>query len=332
MRPAAPLAAVVVPVYNAGAFLPACLRSIAAQTLQDFRCYLVDDGSSDGSGELCEAAGREDMRFVALHQAQCGVSAARAAGLRAALADGARWIAFCDADDLFHPDLLRVLIGAARSAKMPVACCLYDSFSGDAPADLPARPSGARVLAAPAHLEALLHDHAVDFSLCNKLYSAEALTPADLDNGYAYNEDLLANWQVFSRLPGCAFVDFVGYHYRQHPGSASHRPLNPASLDDQRRAAIYIREHAGPEMQQSADAFYYEKLVYLASMILRRADAADYRVQFNELGVGIRAGLRDPRLGKNPRLALSIKAAAWATVHCTRLWAAVCRRLLRDRQ
>ena len=101
---------------------------------------------------------------------------------------------------------------------------------------------------------------------------------------------------------------------------------------DQRRVAIYIREHAGPDLQQVADAFYYEKLVYLASMILRRADAARYRVQLNELGVGIRAGLKDPRLGKNPRLALSIKAAAWATVHCTRLWAAVCRRLLRDRQ
>ena len=332
MKAAAPLAAVVVPVYNAAAFLPACLRSLANQTLQDFRCYLVDDGSTDGSGALCDEAAREDMRFVALHQAQCGVSAARAAGLRAAQADGAAWVAFCDADDLCHPDLLRVLIGAARSSGMPVACCLYDSFTGDPPQDTPARPAAARVLRAPEHLEALLHDHAVDFSLCNKLYSAEVLTPADLDNGYAYNEDLLTNWQVFSRLPGCAFVDFAGYHYRQHPGSASHRPLNPASLDDQRRAAIYIREHASPEMQQSADAFYYEKLVYLASMILRRADAANYRVQFNELGVGIRAGLKDPRLGKNPRLTPSIKVAAWATVYCTRLWAAVCRRVLRDRQ
>ena len=188
------------------------------------------------------------------------------------------------------------------------------------------------MLAAPRHLEALLHDHAVDFSLCNKLYRADVLEPADFDNGFSFNEDLLTNWIVFSRLPGCAFVDFTGYHYRQHPGSASHRPLAPESLDDQRRAAIYIREHAAPDMQRSADAFYYEKLVYLASMILRREDADNYRVQLNELGVGIRAGLNDPRLGRNPRLGLSIKVAAWATVHCTRLWAAVCRRVLRDRQ
>lgn len=332
MRAAAPLAAVVVPVYNAGEHLAPCLRSIAAQTLEDWRCYLVDDGSTDGSGAACEQAAQADMRFTVLHQAQCGVAAARAAGVRAAKEDGAHWIAFCDADDVYHPDFLRVLAGAARSTGMPVACCLYDSFTGAPPQDAPARPAAARVLSAPAHLEALLHDHAVDYSLCNKLYGAAVLQPADLDNGFAYNEDLLTNWQVFSRLAGCAFVDFAGYHYRQHADSASHRPLAPESLDDQRRAAIYIREHAGAQMQASADAFYYEKLVYLASMILRRQNADAYRVQFNELGVGIRAGLRDPRLGRNPRLPRAIRAAAWATVYCPRLWAAVCRRVLKDRQ
>ena len=141
---AAPLAAVVVPVYNAGPYLSACLRSLAAQTLPDWRCYLVDDGSDDGSGALCDQAAREDARFTVLHQAQCGVSAARAAGVRAAKADGAAWIAFCDADDICHPDLLRVLTGAAQAAAMPVACCLYDSFTGEAPHDAPARaaPSG----------------------------------------------------------------------------------------------------------------------------------------------------------------------------------------------
>lgn len=331
MSARAALAAVVVPVYNAAAYLPACLDSIAGQTAEDLVCYLVDDGSADASGALCDEAARLDPRFRVLHQAQCGVSAARAAGLRAALAAGVQWVAFCDADDVYHPEFLRTLIGAARSTDLPVACCRYDSFTAEVPAPAPV-PEEARVLHAPDHLDALLHDHGVDYSLCNKVYRADVLDPADLDNGFAFNEDLLANWQIFGKVAGCAFVDFAGYHYRQHPASASHRPLAPASIDEQRRAAIYIRQHAGEGMQQSADAFYFEKLVYLASMILRREDADDYRVQLGELCVGIRAGLDDRRLGRNPRLPVSIRVAAWATVHCTRMWAAVCRRLLRDRR
>ena len=87
-----------------------------------------------------------------------------------------------------------------------------------------------------------------------------------------------------------------------------------------------------PSVLSRANAFYYEKLVYLASMILRRDDAAAYRVQINELGVGIRAGLQDPNLGRNPRLPLSIRAAAWATINCPVLWRKVCRTMLKDRR
>ena len=191
------------------------------------------------------------------------------------------------------------------------------------------------MLAPPQHLDALLHDHAVDYGLWNKLYSAALLTPAMLDNGLAYNEDLLANWQAFLAAPGCAFCDFAGYHYRQHAASATHRALPPQSIDDQRRAAALIRAGVPaqwPALQQSANAFYYEKLVYLASMILRRADAGAYRAQLGELTIGIAAGLRDRQLGRNPRLPRSIRLTAWATVHTPKLWQRVCRTFLKDRQ
>ena len=148
----------------------------------------------------------------------------------------------------------------------------------------------------------------------------------------AYNEDLLANWRAFLAAPGCAFCDFAGYHYRQHAASASHRALPPQSIDDQRRAAAEIRATAPAEMQQSVNAFYYEKLVYLASMILRRANAADYRVQLNELKIGIAAGADDPQLGRNPLLPRSIRLSAWLTLHMPRLWQWACRNFLKDRQ
>lgn len=326
--------AVIVPVHNAAAYLPECLDALAAQRFDDFRCILVDDGSTDASAELCDEAAQNDRRFLVIHQPQSGVSAARTAGVRKARAEGAIWLAFCDADDRYHPDFLRTLHAAAQDASLPLACCRYDTFTDTVPAET-AAPDGYRVLTEPSHLEALLHDHAVDYGLWNKLYAAGLLTEAMLDNDLAYNEDLLANWQAFLRAPGCAFCDFAGYHYRQHADSASHRALPPQSIDDQRRAAALIRSSVPaqwPELQQSANAFYYEKLVYLASMIQRRADADNYRVHLGELNIGITAGLKDPQLGRNPKLPFAIRVAAWATVRMPKLWRRICRTFLKDRQ
>ena len=240
-------------------------------------------------------------------------------------------VCLCDADDCYHKQFLDALYRAAQTTRCQIACCRYDCFTEDIPPESPP-PSQTTVFQPPAHLDALLHDHRVDFGLWNKLYAHELITAEIMDNGLAYNEDLVANWQIFSAADGCAYVDFAGYHYRQHAASASHRALPPESIDQQRQAAVFIREHASPAIQQSANAFYYEKLVYLASMILRRDDAAAYRVQINELGVGIRAGLQDPNLGRNPRLPLAIRAAAWATINCPVLWRKVCRTMLKDRR
>ena len=292
---------------------------------------MVDDGSTDGSPALCDAIAAGDQRFVAVHQPNSGVCAARTAGLRKARELGAAWYAFCDADDLYHPALLDTLYTAALNSGLPLACCRYDTFSDAAPQNITA-PSGCKILRSPAHLDALLHDHAVDYGLWNKLYSAALLTEDMLDNGLAYNEDLLANWRAFRAAPGCAFCDFAGYHYRQHADSASHRALPPQSIADQQRAAAEIRASAPPEMQQSVNAFYYEKLVYLASMILRRANADDYRSQLYELKIGIAAGEKDPQLGRNPQLPRSIQLSAWMTLHAPRLWRWACRNFLKDRQ
>ena len=87
--------AVIVPVHNAAAFLTACTDAIAAQKFDAFRCILVDDGSTDGSPALCDAIAAGDQRFVAMHQPNSGVCAARTAGLRRAQELGARWYAFC---------------------------------------------------------------------------------------------------------------------------------------------------------------------------------------------------------------------------------------------
>lgn len=166
--------AVIVPVHNAAAFLTACTDAIAAQKFDGFRCILVEDGSTDDSPALCDAIAAGDQRFVALHQTNSGVCAARTAGVREGRALGAKWFAFCDADDLYHPEFLDTLYAAVTNSGLPLACCRYDTFTDTVPADAPA-PCNSKILRSPAHLDALLHDHAVDYGLWNKqgyVYSA----------------------------------------------------------------------------------------------------------------------------------------------------------------
>lgn len=91
-----PLISLIIPVYNAAPYLRECLDSVRAQDHTSWECILVDDGSTDGSDDICQEVTAADPRFTYVHQVNAGASAARNAGL-----DGARgqWIAFCDADD-----------------------------------------------------------------------------------------------------------------------------------------------------------------------------------------------------------------------------------------
>ena len=95
---------VIVPVYNAEKYLKQTLLSIQNQTFRDFEVLLVDDGSTDQSGQICDEWSRKDNRFKVIHQQNHGVAAARNAGIRAAQGE---FIAFLDADDLWLPEKLK---------------------------------------------------------------------------------------------------------------------------------------------------------------------------------------------------------------------------------
>ena len=104
----APMVSVIVPVYKVEAYLPACIDSILGQTFRDFELLLVDDGSPDRCGEICDEYARRDGRVRVFHQSNAGVSAARNVGLEHARGE---WVAFVDSDDTYLPDALPFMIG-----------------------------------------------------------------------------------------------------------------------------------------------------------------------------------------------------------------------------
>ena len=120
-----PQFSIVVPVYNPGEYLPRCLDALAAQTFTGWECLLVDDGSTDDSGAVCDAYAARDPRFTVFHQKNAGASAARNQGIDAAQAP---WLLFVDADDVLAPCALEQL--AQLQAENPNSF-LFFAFTED---------------------------------------------------------------------------------------------------------------------------------------------------------------------------------------------------------
>ena len=120
---------VIMPVYNAAAHLEAAVQSVLHQTLQDLELILVDDGSTDGSAALCDAAAAADCRVRTVHQSNAGICAARNRGLELAAGE---YISFCDDDDVFLPDFLATALGSARKNDADLVRLDYRLFRSDA--------------------------------------------------------------------------------------------------------------------------------------------------------------------------------------------------------
>ena len=122
------LISVVVPVYNVEEYLNRCVDSILNQTFTDFELILVDDGSPDNCGKICDEYAEKDNRVRVIHKPNGGLSDARNAGIEWALKNSdSEWITFIDSDDWVHPQYLELLLKAACDSGTSISICSYVS-------------------------------------------------------------------------------------------------------------------------------------------------------------------------------------------------------------
>lgn len=119
-----PEISVIVPVYKVEAYLARCVDSIIAQTFVDFELILVDDGSPDSCGAICDAYAARDNRIRIIHQPNAGLSAARNAGIELALKSPSKYISFVDSDDYVAPLYLETLLAGVKTGAR-VSCCTF---------------------------------------------------------------------------------------------------------------------------------------------------------------------------------------------------------------
>lgn len=123
---------VIVPVYKVEPYLHRCVDSILAQTFADFELILVDDGSPDNCGAMCDEYAQKDARVHVIHQANGGLSAARNAGIDWVFTHSdSRWLTFVDSDDWIHPLMLEKLYHAVLEYNVKVSICGYEETGED---------------------------------------------------------------------------------------------------------------------------------------------------------------------------------------------------------
>lgn len=124
------LISVIVPIYKVEQYLERCVDSILNQTFTDFELVLVDDGSPDNCGAICDEYAKKDERIVVIHKENGGLSDARNAGIEWALKNSdSEWITFIDSDDWVHIDYLEYLYNSAKKNNTDISVCHFERMS-----------------------------------------------------------------------------------------------------------------------------------------------------------------------------------------------------------
>ena len=214
-----PLVSIIVPVYNAEVYLGPCLERLRSQTWPNLEIILVNDGSTDGSGQLCAAAARVDGRIRFLDRPNGGVSAARNAALAAAKGD---YLQFSDSDDLLTPDATETLVRAAQVTGADLVISHFFRVDGEKQAQR-GHIKGERLLTRQEFAQEMVKAPANYYygALWNKLYRRSIVEKQGLrfEEGVSWSEDFLFNLDYLRHVRLVAAVPKPLYYYHKRPGS-----------------------------------------------------------------------------------------------------------------
>lgn len=209
---------VIVAIYNAEKTLPRLLDSLLTQTMQDFEVLMIDDGSSDSSGSICDRYAQQDNRFKAFHKQNEGIGSTRQFGIDHAIGD---YTIHADADDWVEPEYLELLYHQAISSETDIVICDYFEEQSN------------KTIYKKQEPKSFDRDGLIDDLLlrlqngpCNKLIKRSAYTLRNIKylNGLNRGEDQLFNLQLINEGATVSYVPKALYHYdtASNPQSASH--------------------------------------------------------------------------------------------------------------
>ena len=218
------MVSVIVPIYNVDEYLEECLESIRNQTYTNIEVILVNDGSTDGSREICESYCEKDIRFRLINQENQGQSVARNRGVKESVG---QYIMFVDSDDVVNTDVLEVLLPYMKTDVDIVECEMTREKEAFFLNKIPT------IVFEGNSKEAILNCiafRAVKFCAFTKLYRREIVEKIPFLEGYIY-EDVFTGINYLNHIRKIIVIDYIGYYYRVRPNSTMTKSFNEKNLD-----------------------------------------------------------------------------------------------------
>jgi len=256
---------IIIPVYNVESYIRKCLDSVINQTYKNLEIICVNDGSTDGSGKICDEYAARDNRVKVFHKENGGVSSAKNIGLKNATG---KYIGFVDADDWIEPDMYETLHKSAQNKNVPISVASY--FKDAIPMSNKERISDGIIDTKNMLLYPLKRDYYMGFCgyLWNKLFSADIFKGLRFNEKINYAEDVLLYTEtiIAGKCVGI-YIDKPLYHYYQREKSISHSEFVNVKVDilvAYKKAEKLLDENGYSDISYWARGFY----CYHASVIL----------------------------------------------------------------
>lgn len=239
---------VIIPVYNCEQFVEKCISSVLLQEYRYIEIIIVDDGSTDGSGEIIDTFAQKDERIIAIHKKNEGVSAARNDAIK--LATG-KYLLFVDGDDYIDKDFIVELVECAETHNSELVVCGYvmENMNG-------------KVMGKTVPTSYSRHDEAWVYrisAVCSRLYSRAFWDRMGMEYTLEKNargEDVPISMLANYCARNISVIDCAGYHYVQHANSAMHNSKGMVHFRFPRKAMVDAAHKANNAKVHNSRAFF----------------------------------------------------------------------------
>lgn len=261
------LITVVVPIYKVEAYLDECVQSILKQTYSNLEIILVDDGSPDRCGEMCEIYAEKDARVKVIHQKNKGLSGARNSAIDIATGE---YITFVDSDDYLKEDMIEALYNEIIQYGAEMAVTVLESFFEDGTKST--NPHGEKIFVYTKEkaLDCFLFNDYLTPCVCGKLYSISLWKSVRCPEGKLF-EDQFTTYKLIDQCKKIVFDTTPRYYYRKRVGSIGHSSFSKRTYD--LNDAIheeydYIHSKYGEKVPNIATARITWEVVFINMMIV----------------------------------------------------------------